>query len=95
MHINGGDYENMLDKKDMIRLIDAYTAINKINNSISEMTGGYPIDNEIYNGIYNLYDIIFEHSKFAGRTDDDALNEFRAIMNGIWLSSEERYSLLI
>ena len=63
--------------------------VTAIQDRVSE------IDNEIYNGIYNLYDIIFEHSKFAGRTDDDALNEFRAIMNGIWLSSEERYSLLI
>ena len=85
----------MLNKNDMIRLIEAYTAMNKINNSITELTGGYPIDNEAYNGIYNIYDIIYDHSKYAGREDDDALNKFRAIMNGIGLSAEERYNLLV
>lgn len=83
-----------MDKKDMIRLIKAFISINKINDRISEMTGGCPINSNEYNGIYELYDVIFDHSKFAGRDDDEALDQFRDIMYRENISAEECYEAL-
>lgn len=83
-----------MSKEDMIRLIEAEMSIIRLNDDISRITNGYPINNTEYKGIYNIYDIIFENSKYAEREDDSAQNEFRAIMYGIGLTAEERYELL-
>ncbi len=83
-----------MNKKDMIQLIEAVISINKINDDIIKITGGYPVANDEYKGIYNVYDVIYNHSKYAGRTDDKAEDEFRAIINAINKSPEEKYELL-
>lgn len=84
-----------MEEKDMIRLIEAYISISNLNNTIIRLTNGYGISGEDFDGIYKVHDVIYDNSKYAGREDDQALDEFRAIMNGIGLSAEERYKLLI
>ena len=83
-----------MEKQDMVRLIEAATAINKLNEDIIRLTGGYPIANKEYKAIYNIYDVIYDNSKYAGRDDDRAAEEFQAIMYGIGMTAEDRYELL-
>ena len=83
-----------MNERDMVRLIEAFESVNKINNMIIYITNGYPINKEEYNGLYNIYDVIYDNSKYAGREDDEARDEFRAIMNGINISAREKYELL-
>lgn len=83
-----------MKKQDMIQLIETVTSINKLNDDIIRITGGYPIANDEYKGIYNVYDVIFNNSRYAGRIDDKAEDEFRAIINAINKTPEEKYELL-
>lgn len=83
-----------MNERDMVRLIEAFESANKINNLIIHITGGYSINEEEYNGIYNIYDVIYDNSKYADREDDEARDKFRAIMNGINISAREKYELL-
>ena len=84
-----------MSEKDMLRLIEAYISISNLNNTIIKLTNGYGISGEDFDGVYKIYDVIYDNSKYADREDDQALDEFRAIMNGIGLSAEERYNLLV
>lgn len=84
-----------MNEKNMLRLIEAYISISNLNNTIIKLTNGYGISGEDFDGVYKIYDVIYDNSKYAGREDDQALDEFRAIMNGIGLSAEERYNLLV
>ena len=68
-----------------------YSKINTFKGDIRYYETWYSSE---YNGIYELYDVIFDHSKFAGRDDDEALDQFREIMYRENTSAEECYEAL-
>ena len=87
-----------MDKTDMIKLIEAYSSIEKLNKDIERITGGYSIssnENNKYSKIYNICEVIENNSKYADKDDDESFNEFIKILNGIGLSAEEKYEMLI
>ncbi len=83
-----------MSKQDMIKLIKAAESANNLNNMIIMLTSGYPIDNEGYSKIFLVYEVLFNNSKYAGREDDESYEEFRAILNAMNLTPEEKYDLI-
>ena len=83
----------MLDREDMIALIRAVEAFNRLNNRITAITGGYSIACEEYDGLYEIYEVIRRNSKYSGTSDQDEDN-FRAIINAINKTPEEKCDLL-
>ena len=83
----------MMERNDMIDLIKAYESIENLSAVITGLTGGYPIDDDKYNGIYKIYDILKRNSRYPGADDFDEDN-FQAIINAINKTPEEKYNLL-
>lgn len=83
----------MLDREDMISLIRAVEAFNKLNDRITAITNGYNIDCEEYNGLYEVYEVIRRNSRYSGTSDHDE-DMLRAIINAINKTPEEKYDLL-
>ncbi len=83
----------MIDREDMIALIKAYESILNIISVVTDLTGGYTIDDDKYNGIYNIYDVIKRNSRYSedGDEDDDPL---QAVLNAINITAEEKYKLI-
>ena len=61
--------------------------------NVTDLTGGYTIDDDKYNGIYNIYDVIKRNSRYSedGDEDDDPL---QAVLNAINITAEEKYKLI-
>ena len=83
----------MLNREDMIALIRAEEAFNRLNDRIIALTGGYGIDNEEYDGFYELYEVIRRNSRFS-ESDDYDEDMLRAVVNAINKTPEEKYELL-
>ncbi len=83
----------MLNKNDMIDLIKAVESFNKLNSQIAALTNGYDIDNEEYNGLYGIYEVLRRNSRYPGTSDHDE-DMFRAVIYAINKTPEEKYELL-
>ena len=84
----------MLDKRDMLDLIQAQESINLLNDQISILTGGCDIKNEKINGIYKIYDVIKRNSKYNRENDNDYL-VYDSIIHSAEKSTEEKYNMLM
>lgn len=82
-----------MNKEDMIALIKAIESFNRLNDRIIAITGGYDIDCEEYNGLYELYEVIRRNSRFSGSDDYDE-DMLRAVVCAINKTPEEKYELL-
>ena len=83
----------MLDREDMISLIKAVESFNRINDRITAITGGYSIDCDEYNGLYEIYEVLRRNSRYHGTSDYDE-DTFRSIIYAINKTPEEKYELL-
>ena len=83
----------MIDREDMIALIQAYESILNLLAVVTDLTGGYSIDDDKYNGIYNIYDVIKRNSRYPEDVDEDD-DPLQAILNAINITAEEKYELL-
>ena len=77
----------------MIALIKAAEGFNRLNDRITAITGGYGIACEEYDGLYEIYEVIRRNSRYSGASDHDE-DTFRAIVNAINKTPEEKYELL-
>ena len=84
----------MLEKNDMIDLIEALDAFNKLNDQVSALTGGADIKNEKYDGLYNIYDVIKRNSKYNRENDND-YDTFDSIIHSNEKTPEEKYNLIV
>lgn len=82
-----------MDKTDMISLIKAEESFIKLNNDITYLTGGHPVECEEYGGFYEIYNVLKRNSRFPGNSDYDE-DMFRSIIYAINKTPEEKYELL-
>lgn len=82
-----------MNKEDMIALIKVEEAFNRLNDIIIQLTNGYGIDNEKYEGFFELYEVLRRNSRFPGSDDYDE-DMFRAVIHAINKTPEEKYELL-
>lgn len=83
----------MLEKKDMIDLIEALDSFNRLNDQVSALTGGADIKNERYDGLYNIYDVIKRNSQY-NKEDDRDYDMFDSVIHSN-KSAEEKYNLIM
>ena len=83
----------MLNRQDMMSLIKAVEAFNRLNNRIIAITNGYSIDCKEYEGLYEIYEVIRRNSRYSGTSDKDE-ETLRAIINAINRTTEEKCDLL-
>lgn len=83
----------MVEKNDMIDLIEALDAFNKLNDQVSALTGGADIKNEKYDGLYNIYGVIKRNSKYNRENDND-YDLFNSIIHSD-KTPEEKYNLIM
>ena len=79
----------MIEKEDMIRLIEAFEAWELLNRMVHELTNGYRIGNEKLIKLDGIYEVIRNNSRYY--TDEDNLD---AIMHAQNISAEEKYELI-
>lgn len=82
-----------MKKKDMIALIRAEESFNRLSDQISAMTGGYGLDDDMYEGLFEIYEVLRRNSRFPGKGDYDE-DMFRAVIYAINKTPEEKYELL-
>ena len=82
-----------MKKKDMIALIRAEEAFNKLSDQITALTGGYGVDDDTYGGLFEIYEVLRRNSRFPGKSDHDE-DMFRAVVYAINKTPEEKYDLL-
>lgn len=88
-----------MSREDMIMLIEAVEAINRLEDIVLDLTDGYPIANDRFQGIFNVYDVLYNNSRYVNMESDydrdfDPEEEFRAIINAINKTPEEKYELI-
>ena len=83
----------MLNKEEMLSLIEAAESWERINDHVKDLTDGYAITNPEYTKIDNIFDIIKSNSKYPG-TDDLSCDSFNDIILNPELSAEEKFNLL-
>lgn len=83
----------MLEKKDIIDLIKALEAFNRLNDQVSALTGGADIKNEKYNDLYKIYDVIKRNSIY-NKEDDRDYDMFDSVIHSN-KSAEEKYNLIM
>lgn len=83
----------MLNKEEMLSLIEAAESWERINDHVKDLTDGYAITNPEYTKIDNIYDIIKNNSKYPG-SDDHSCDCFNDIILNPELSAEEKLNLL-
>ena len=69
----------MLNKEEMLSLIEAAESWERINDHVKDLTDGYAITNPEYTKIDNIFDIIKSNSKYPG-TDDQSCDSFDDII---------------
>ncbi|MBQ6407323.1 MAG: hypothetical protein IJJ64_04725 [Butyrivibrio sp.] len=90
-----------MSREDMIMLIEAEEAFLRIESLVAEITDGHSIDCDKLNGLYNIFEVIYNNSRYADmETDfDDGSTgpeeEFRAILYAMNKTPEEKYELLV
>lgn len=75
-----------MTKQEMMVIIDACSAYERLDRLISEMTDGSGIGQQ-FDGLNRLADLVFEHSK---RSDEDVIS----VLCDEKLTVEEKYEAL-
>lgn len=83
----------MLDRDEMISLIEAAESYSALNRIITHITNGYCISNPELLGLDNIYEILRSNSRFNDDSDESAI-QFDAIIHAMNASPEEKYELL-
>ena len=83
-----------MSDEDMIILIKAFESVSKLNDIIKSITGGYGIDAEGLDSIFDIFEVIRNNSRYAGLDEDEDYETFRAILYAINISTEEKYALI-
>lgn len=82
----------MLDKQDMIDLIEVYEATEYVTKQISKITGNTnPFNSEGSKNIYKTFEIILRNSKFS---DSDSDIEQLTIILYSNLNPEDKYRII-
>ena len=84
----------MLNKEEMISLLEAADSWEQINNHVKELTNGYAIINPKFNKTDYIYDVIKASSKYSS-PDDASTDVFNDIVLNSELSAEEKYDRLV
>ena len=87
------EVENMLEKEDMIRLIEAFEAWELLNRMVHELTDGYRISNDRISKLDGIYEVIRRNSRYYTDEDDD-LDRLDAVMFAQNITAEEKYELI-
>ena len=83
----------MLDRDEMISLIEAAESYSKLNKIITHITNGYCISNPELLGMDNIYEILRSNSRYNDDSDESAI-QFDAIIHAMNADPEEKYELL-
>ena len=83
----------MMEKEDMIRLIEAFEAWVLLNRLVTELTDGYRIGNEKLLKLDGIYEVIRNNSRYYTDEDRDEDN-LDAIMHAQNITAEEKYELI-
>ena len=83
-----------MDFEDMVKLIEAYDAISKINGFVIALTGGREISGEGYKQIHNVLDVLYKHSQYGDYSDIN-YSSFIEIIEKNSLTAEEKCKLLM
>ena len=83
----------MLNKEEMLSLIEAADSWERINDQVKHLTCGYAITNPEFTKIDYIFDIIKNNSKYLG-TDDKSCASFSSIIFNPELSAKEKYNML-
>ena len=83
----------MLDREDMIALIEAVESYRRLNQIIITITDGYCISHSDFTALDNIYEVIKRNSRYYDESDY-SVDQFNAIINAINVDAEEKYELL-
>ena len=83
----------MMEKEDMIRLIEAFEAWELLNWMVHELTNGYRIGSEKLLKLDGIYEVIRNNSRYYTDEDTDEDN-LDAIMHAQNISAAEKYELI-
>ena len=83
----------MMEKEDMIRLIEAFEAWEMLNRVVHELTNGYRIGNEKLLKLDGIYEVIRNNSRYYTDEDRDEDN-LDAIMHAQNITAEEKYEMI-
>ena len=84
----------MLNKEEMISLLEAADSWERINKHVKKLTNGYAITNPKFNKTDYIYDVIKANSKYSS-PDDASTDAFNDIVLNSDLSAEEKYNRLV
>ena len=80
----------MLDKKDMLTLIEANDNFMALNDILAELVPGGQLREDKYAGLYKISDMIFRHCSFYKEGVDAAFARFMKIAFDHNLTPEEK-----
>ena len=83
----------MMEKEDMIRLIEAFEAWELLNRMVHELTNGYRIGSERLLKLDGIYEVIRNNSRYYTDEDSDEDN-LDAIMHAQNITAEEKNELI-
>lgn len=81
-------------KDNILMLIDALMSYERLESLIVGLTDGYAIKSDKYNGLDNIYLVLWNLSRFNGKTSDEDIEEFDNIIYSEELSNVEKYDSL-
>ncbi len=80
----------------MILLIKAFEAMEKLDNHVAEMTGGYGLLGSPYDDMFNVSRVISINSAFYDPNDEDgSYDKCMEILRNEEKSAEEKCTLLL
>ena len=83
-----------MDKQDFKDLITVWEAMEKVNDLVMELTDGYEIQGKKLEGIYKLYGVIHNNSRYS-ENDEETESKFDSILFNKNYSILEKYDLLV
>ncbi len=84
----------MLEKDEMIILIEAYEAMDDLDALVVEMTGSRGLSGGKYEPMFKISEILFKHCGFYA-DDTKAFERFYAIVTNDELTSEQKYQKMM
>ena len=83
-----------MQKEEMMTLIKAWTGFMKLNDIFVQIDKTCNLDGDDYQGLWSIYDVIKNHSKYADLNDDTNVNIFYEILSNKDFNLEQKYTLL-
>ena len=81
-------------KDNIMLLIDAMMSYERLESIIIGLTDGYAIQSDKYNGLDNIYLVLWNLSRYNDKTGDEDYEEFDNVIYSEELSNDEKYELL-